>query len=293
MARIIPPAKENLKPDYPKWFNPQLIAEAGRKSKEEINKLTKKADAPKRVIASYFCVDCNKVIQASNSAFIKQATQARKLNTAFKPECPNCGNEVTPYQIIEAGKLVSNIHSINQERKVDLKEDLSKEASSKGVYNTFIDQRIVMKVAESLGKWASKKGMTGCRARYLRGEHRKEAGSDTSILNNIECNLEWMYGRNQKGNATTKVAIDLAGNYEMPKVFKVASGMEYPFEEQYVRQLEREPILFDSMSSLKKSDTPTYRRPDPSRFRAHASKEGVMKVGEYKKDMEEDDEDEE
>jgi hypothetical protein len=61
-------------------------------------------------------------------------------------------------------------------------------------------------------------------------------------------------------------------------VFKVASGMEYPFEEKYIRQLEKEPVLFQSMPSRKKSDIPLYRKSDPSRFRVT----GSMKVGDYK-----------
>jgi len=303
MPRIIPPVKFNLKPDYPEWMNPGIVANAGKKNREEINKLTKKALVQSKVTASYFCIDCNKVTQASNNAFIKQATQAHKLNIAFKPECPSCGEEVQPYRVVEASKVISNTHSENIERRVDLQrvssdaceEDcnceeemdktssLQRQASSKGVYNTFIDQKIVYKVIESLGKYANKHGMTGCRARYLKGEHRKEAGSDTSILNNIECNLEWMYGRNQKGNATAKASIDLAGKITLPKVFKVASGMEYPFEEKYIRQIEREPNLFDSIPSLKKSDTITFRKPDPTRFHAYASKS--IKVGEYKKSL--------
>ncbi len=301
MTRIIPPANYNLKPDYPKWFNPNTVVSAGKRDREEINKLTKKASATQKIIVSYMCNNCNKIIQSSNSELLKQATLASKAGRDFVPFCPDCGNEVKPYRGISKGTVVSNIHSMNEEKRVDLQkeswkdieedeekgededlqEDIQKEASSKGTYNTFIDQRVVYRAIEELNKYASKAGMTGCRARYLRSEHKKEAGSNTSTLNNIECNLEWMYGRNQKGNATAKIAVDIAGNFIFPKVFKVASGMEYPFKEEYIRQLEREPSLFQSFPSPRKSDAPTIRRPDPSRFRAYAGKS--MKVGEYKK----------
>ncbi len=287
MTRIVPPANYNLKPDYPKWLNPNTVAEAGEKDREEVNKLTKKASAPDKVVVSYMCNNCSKIIQAGNSDLLKQATLASKANKEFIPTCPDCGNEVKPYQVIEKGTVISNIHSMNEAKRVDLQEGLQKEASSRGTYNTFIDQRIVYRAIEELNKYASKNGMTGCRARYLRSEHKKEAGSNTSTLNNIECNLEWLYGRNQKGNATATIGVDVAGNFIFPKVFKVASGMEYPFKEEYIRQLEKEPSLFQSFPSPRKSDVPTIRKSDPSRFRAYAGKEKVVKVGEYKKNASE------
>jgi len=278
MARIIPNYDVNTRKTTPNWINPKEIITAGKGDLKKIKGLTKTASQPTKIIVSYLCTPCNKVFQSSHMDFIKQATIARKHNEPFEPICPKCGNKVIPYKDTVLKETTSNLQSLNQEKNVNL---LDKEASAKGMYNTFVDRRVVYAASEKLGKFARKNGMTACTARYLKSEYTKEAGNDVSTFNKIDCSLEWLYGKNQKGRAMATVKIDPAGKFEFPKVFKVASGMEYPFEEKYVRKLEKEPAMFQSMPTRKKSDIPVYRKHDPTRFRVAG-----MKVGEYKKEME-------
>jgi hypothetical protein len=56
--------------------------------------------------------------------------------------------------------------------------------------------------------------------------------------------------------------------------------MEYPFEKEYVEKLRKDPKLFSSINSIRKTDIPTFRRKDPTRFKVA----GAMKVGEYKEE---------
>lgn len=278
MARIVPDYNVNTRKTIPNWFNPKEVIEAGQKSIQKIKGLTKTASQPTKVIVSYFCTPCNKVFQSSHPDFIKQATIANKRNKSFTPTCPRCGTKVNVYKDTVLKATTSNLQSISQEKNVNT---LDKEGSAKGMYNTFLDRRVVYEASEKLGKFARKQGMTACTARYLKSEYQKEAGNDLSTFSKLECSLEWLYGKNQKGRATAMLKIDPAGKFEFPRVFKVASGMEYPFEEKYIRQLEKEPAMFQSLSKRKKSDIPVYRKHDPTRFRVAS-----MKVGEYEKEKE-------
>jgi hypothetical protein len=206
-----------------------------------------------------------------DKSIIQQKTLAKKSNKEFKPYCPNCGNELKVYKETGLKQNVSNLQSINESKVVDV---LRKE----GTYNTFVDRRIVYETIEKLARYASKLGMTGCVARYIKSEHAKGSSNKLSTFDEIECSLEWMYGRKQKGRATASVKIDPAGKFEFPRVFKVASGMEYPFEEKYIRMLEKDAHMFQSLPKRKKSDIPIYRKADPSRFRVT----GSMKIGDFK-----------
>ena len=267
MAQVIPQYEVKTRKTTPSWIDTKSIIEAGKGGKRDL--IVKQASKKELIVVSYFCTPCNKVFQSSHQDFIKQATLASKAGKEFSPVCPKCGSEVLPYRETSRITQVSNLQSISQEKRVDL---LDKTAGAKGTYNTFVDRRLVYGAIEKLSRYASKLGMTGCTVRYLKSEHVKEAGNDLSTLNNLECSLEWMYGRRQKGRATAVVRVDTAGNFEFPKVFKVSSGMEYPFEEKFVRQLEREPSLFQSLPQRKKSDIPTFRKPDPTRFRVASKK---------------------
>jgi len=273
MTRIIPNYNVTTRKTIPKWIDTNSIIEAGNASIKKIKSLTKTASQPTKIVISYFCTPCNKVFQAGHPDFIKQATIANKRNKSFEPSCPRCGNKVTSYKDTVLKTTTSNLQSISQEKNVNT---LDKEGSAKGMYNTFIDRRVAYEASEKLGKFARKNGMTACTARYLKSEYTKEAGNDISTFSKIDCSLEWIFGRNQRGRATATLKIDPAGKFEFPRVFKVASGMEYPFEEKFIRKLEKEPALFQSMAKRKKSDTPVYRKHDPTRFRVASMKVGEM-----------------
>jgi DNA-directed RNA polymerase subunit RPC12/RpoP len=302
MTRIVPPSSENYKRKLPNWMNPKAVIEASKSFIGKVASMTKEASKPEEIIASYICPNCNKSFQSSHTDFIKQATIASKNKVEFKPTCPNCGKEVIADKKIPIMNRVSNLQTLTNEKRVDLRDShnhsigvslgkigsfnkiaaLEKEASGKGTYNTYVDRHIMYRAVDELGKYARKSGMTNARARYLRSEHVKEAGADIQTLNNIECVLEWVFGRNQKGYATSTISIDSGGKFVFPTIFKVASGKEFPFTERSIRSIEREPVMFNSYPSRKKSDVPTFKKVDPSNFRAAS----LGKVGEYKNENE-------
>ena len=270
MTRIIPQYEINTRKSLPNWINKEEIVKAGNNTKLPLKKQASKEES--KIVVSYFCTPCKKVIAVEDKSIIQQKTLAKKSNKEFKPYCPNCGNELKIYKETGLKQNVSNLQSINESKVVDV---LRKE----GTYNTFVDRRIVYETIEKLARYASKLGMTGCVARYIKSEHAKGSSNKLSTFDEIECSLEWMYGRKQKGRATASVKIDPAGKFEFPRVFKVASGMEYPFEEKYIRMLEKDAHMFQSLPKRKKSDIPVYRKADPTRFRVT----GSMKIGEFKK----------
>jgi len=271
MVRIIPNYENNTKKTLPGWVDVKEITKASTPLQLP---LKKQASREEKIVVSYFCTPCNKVVLANNINIIQQETLAKKAGKTIEPHCPKCGNTLSVYKDTGKKQTVSNLQSINDCKNVSL---IEKTAS--GTYNTFIDRKIVYSTVEKLARYASKLGMTGCVARYIKSEHTKQAGTDVSILNDIECSLEWMYGRKQKGRATATVKIDPAGNFEFPRVFKVASGMEYPFQEKYIKMLEKDAAMFQSLPKRKKSDVPQFRKPDPTRFRVT----GGMKVKDFKK----------
>lgn len=263
MTRVVPQKESRIFNKMPNWLDPKAIAKAGTDFAKKVAGIKKEASKEKQIIASYVCTKCKKIHYAKSDELQKQAALATKANKVFEPVCPKCGSDLKPYKTIVEKAHVSNLQSLHDSVEVDIQ----KEASSKGMYNTYLDRRIVYEAIQKLSNYASTKGMTAPIVSYIRSEHRKEAGTDTPILNDIECKIEWMFGRKQKGWCTATLSIDPAGNFEFPKVFKVQSGMEYPFEEKYIRQLESEPRLISEMPSRKKTDTITFRPHDPSRFR--------------------------
>jgi len=264
MVRIIPQYEVNTRKKLPNWLNKEEIIKAGNATRIPLKKQASKEES--KIVISYFCTPCKKVIPVEAKSIIQQQTLSKKANKEFKPNCPNCGNELKVYKETGRKQVVSNLQSINESKVVDV---LRKE----GTYNTFVDRRIVYETVEKLARYASKLGMTGCVARYIKSEHAKGSSNKISTFDEIECSLEWMYGRKQKGRATASVKIDPAGKFEFPRVFKVASGMEYPFEEKYVRMLEKDAHMFQSLPKRKKSDVPLFRKPDPTRFRVTGSRQ--------------------
>jgi RNase P subunit RPR2 len=280
MTRITPPNDNKVNTHKPKWLDIKAVTEASKKASDKVKGMAKEASKKDIKVSSYVCDNCNKTFMAGNKDFIRQETLAKNAGKTCELKCPDCGASLKINTSIEFMKH----HSNKQSEYTSVPVNLHKEAASHGTYNTFIDRTIAYQAIQKLAEYAQDKGMTMATAGYLSGFHKKEAGSDTSMINDIECKLEWQYGRRQRGFATAKMNIDVAGKFEMPKVFKVASGMEYPFEDKYIKNLEREPALFSQMPVRKKTDTPTFRPKDPARFRV-ASKENI-KVGDYKKKVE-------
>ena len=283
---IIPTKNQNVRNNIPNWMNPKLVIQAGKKALG----MKKEASIESNpIVVSYLCMNCNKTFQASNPEFIKQATLARKAKTVVELSCPICSNKVTANKTIEGIKPVSNLQSIQTEKRLDL----TKEASM-GDHNSQVEQHFTYKAIQALSDYAADQGMFAPTVRYLRGERSTRPEMKFATLNDIECSIEWLFGRRQKMYCTASVKMDSQGKYEFPKTFKVASGKEYPFEEKYIRSIEYESSFPQQTVTRKKTDIPVYRKPDITRsfapsggtpgFSLTASKNDVKKVGSYKEE---------
>jgi len=288
MARIIPTItnSDKVANKTPDWMNLQEIVNASAPERNATNKLmTKLASQEKaNTTTSYACTGCSKVFSVDNPTLKAQATLANNKGSVIDYTCPNCGNGLEPYHKIAKVNLDPGTTYAEQTSK---RVDLSKKAS--GTYNTFSDMHFVLRAVQELTNFASKQGMSMPRARYIKAEHIKQAGQQYPVLNDIQCEIEWTYGRKQKARVMASIAYDIAGKFIYPKIFKTADGQQHPFDKDYIASLEKIPNFERMMKGPKKSDIPTFRKPDITRFRAFASmnekelKEGYEKHVEKKK----------
>ncbi len=286
MTRIIPPIhnSDKVPTSAPKWMDVNAIMQASEKELKAGNDLIQKlaSKEQERTILSYACENCSKVFNSTHSALKAQATLADNQQKSVEYTCPSCGGGLKPYQTIAKMDLDHNTTYAEQTEK---RSSLDKEAS--GTYNTFTDMHYVLRAIQELTKFASKNGMTMPRARYIKSEHVKVTGQDYPTLNNIQCELEWIYGRKQKARVMAAIAVDEAGKFVYPKIFKTADGTQHPFEKEYILAMEKLPNFNKMMMrGPKKTDIPTFRKPDITRFRAFGSmNEDEMQKG-YKKHVE-------
>jgi hypothetical protein len=271
MSAIIPNYDQKSKGKLPKWLDREALSKA---ASEEVttrnNIMTKTASETGNRIISFYGCSCGKKWSADHPHFAKQIKTA-SVEGAKKVTltCPVCANNV--FALNQVGRN-NNQHTVQHSAAFagDGETDLSKKAT----YNTFVDRHVVTKVLQALQNHGSKMGMTLARARYLTGEHVKEAGFDYPILGKIEAAIEWIYGKNQKHTVTANVSIDAAGKFTLPTVFKDANHKEYPFTKEAVEQIERHVKPKSMPPQRRKTDIPMFRPIDISRFRAVASKDG-------------------
>lgn len=256
MNRIVP-EKSNPNNQLPSWIKPEELIQAGRTSQP--NQITKEASVD-QIVTSYACSSCGKIVNASSDIIKSQmTTQKYAGKSTFDFSCPKCSGILSPYKTVGQVSSIDNAYA----SQVEVKRDLEKESST---YNTYVDRHLVYKAIDSLQNYAHKMGMFGARVRYLNSEHTKQAGQAYPMLNNINCEIEWMYGRNQKAKVEASIEIDQAGKYKFPRVFKFGS-VEYPFEKESVQKMQKE-VRFDQLGTPpQKSSTPTFKKPDVSRFR--------------------------
>lgn len=269
MNRIVP-EKSNPNNQLPSWIKPEELIQAGRTSQP--NQITKEASVD-QIVTSYACSSCGKIVNASSDIIKSQmTTQKYAGKSTFDFSCPKCSGILSPYKTVGQVSSIDNAYA----SQVEVKRDLEKESST---YNTYVDRHLVYKAIDSLQNYAHKMGMFGARVRYLNSEHTKQAGQAYPMLNNINCEIEWMYGRNQKAKVEASIEIDQAGKYKFPRVFKFGS-VEYPFEKESVQKMQKE-VRFDQLGTPpQKSSTPTFKKPDVSRFR-----QASLKKKAYEEDL--------
>lgn len=268
MSRVIPQFKDIVSRP-PEWLDTQKLVQASveevQQRKQALEKLSSH-QAP-TAVAFYACTTCKTRISADASALKSQANLAARANKEPEYICPDCSTPLIPYDTIKVSEIKRDSRFADQ--AIVRKDVIRKEG---GTYNTFIDRHLVFRAVNELERFASKNGMTLARARFLRAERSKLAGQEYPILNDIVCELAWKFGRQYELKATASIAIDVAGKFVFPKVFTTSDGKQHPFEKVAVRNLEKE-FEFEHFPKTveRKSDQPTYRKPDITRFHAVAS----------------------
>lgn len=276
MNRIIP-QENQVKKELPSWMNANELVESSQRELGDRKREFVQKASNDIITYSFVCGNCKKTF-FTNSRDLQAQKNLQKRAGALEIQytCPDCSSPLTPYNSTLKLSAVSNVYA----NQTEVRKDLAKEAST---YNTYIDRHLVFRSLNALQNFASKQGMWGARARYLNGERVKEAGQEFPILNNFNCELEWQYGLQQVARVTASIGIDQAGKFKMPRVFKTADGKEWPFEKESVLRVEKEISLYQPELPQKKTDLPTYKRPDISNFRATSSlkkkSDGAMNPG--------------
>jgi DNA-directed RNA polymerase subunit RPC12/RpoP len=261
---------EHANKKAPKWLDVDKVNAAVNKEKDALNR--KIASSPskqlKEHVTSYVCSNCKQRHFADSAALTAQANLMQaKLQKEGDWRCPDCQSALIVYETAPILTQIDNKHANQEEKRMHL--------ATEAGYNTTVDRLIVNRALDVLQRHAAKIGMTLPIVSYIKADRVKEA-SDNKVdyLNNIECEIQWRYGRNQLARVTASVGIDPAGKFEMPRVFKYA-GQEFPFEKKFIQNIEKNMREQDLSRKPKRSDFLNVKKPDPTRFRgATASMQG-------------------
>lgn len=262
MQRVIPETKQRSEERVPKWLNIAAVVEAAKSTLQRITK-TAAVVAPATVVTEYVNVRTGKRYFASTPVLVKQAGEEKKD--------PTTGEVLSVYKRQATGlNTPSPRFAKLEERNADLQRGDVNNTTGQGTYNTFVDRHLTFKMVNALQLFASKNGMSMPTVTFLRSEHAKMAGQEYPALNTALCKLEFMYAPRLKARVFASIGIDESGNYVFPRVFTTVDGTNIPFEKRsvtaYMKSFtvhQRQPIM-----RQKKSDIPTYKRPDITRFRA-------------------------
>lgn len=270
MARIVYNEQKRDKSNAPNWVDVEGLNKASaEEAKRNEEMLSKIASNKEQVVISWANAGTGKVYSSSNRRLQDQERIAKAAGKTVKLTDPDTGEELVPYK---TALLPVKAETLNHS-DADLRPEGIITESSRYT-NTYVDRHVQYKALEALQTYAAKMGMPIVRARYLRGEYsqKKVASGDMMTFNDIHTEIEWTYGRNQKGRIFCKASIDPAGKIGMPKVFKTASGDTFEFNEDNIKALEKDSTFREMMTiKPKKTDMPTFRRPDISRFHSVSS----------------------
>jgi len=260
MSRIVPNTN-NPKQKAPAWMNRDELINASKQEDTQIQK-TASTDKPNTVVTKYACDGCAKIYFADHPELKNQRRLAALKNVEADLKCPDCD-----------GELKSAETTIATPETWESRSTASFQMEKEANYSTYADRLVVMKAMDALERFASKIGMLHANVKYQRSEHTKQAGQQNDMLNKIDCQIDWEYGRKQHARVYATIQIDPAGKILMPKVFKMADNTEHPFDKETVANLMNE-VDFKKQSERQpmKTDTPTFKKPDPSNFHMASEK---------------------
>ena len=269
MSRIqLPKSDQKKTSSAPSWINSkELLQVSGEEAKRNQETLSKIASTAQTIVLSFFNPKTNAVFNADDPRLLAQVRLHEKKGSMEGVTFVDPDTNET----LVAYKTAKRVQSTDKGKysNTELKPERG------GTYtNTYVDRHIAYKALEEMQRYAATKGMSIPRARYLRSSYgSKQMGSNLVTINNIQTELEWYYGKNQKGRAFATISIDPAGKFIHPLTFKIASGEDFEFSQENIQMLEKDARFMDMVTNIKqkKSDVPTFKRPDPSRFMSTAS----------------------
>lgn len=254
--------KNNNGRGIPKWLNMKNIVAASKDTLAKISKsvaLHSTASA-NRIVVSYR--DSKGHVISAEDPFI--ASQVAK---GVKP-IDHQGNELQPYKVINSRAAVTDEHvqTVSTEKRIATNE---RAIHPSYMVDSTINRHLQYKALQALTNFANDCGLYGARAKYVSGKNAAVAGKQFQGYTEITADISWLVGPRFRKTVTATIGIDVANKLVMPKVFKAADGTEHPFTKEAVGEMLR-GMQFEKPSRevRKRSDIPTYKKPDPTRFQA-------------------------
>ena len=245
----------------PSWLKVDEVKEAYDSAQSDIAKVGLKKEASSSLIVISYVDSHGKVIFADDERITKQK------NAGVKELLDDAGKPLIPYKQGYAKTTeTSNVHSVAQVKEIDRRE---REIHPSYVVNSIISRHTQYKALQALSNHASNCGLFGARCRYINGKIASTEGKHFQNYTEVTAEIDFIIGPRVHKHITASIGIDAAGKFILPQVFKDPTGEEHPFTRDAVAELLR-GMEYEKppREQNKRSDTPTYKRPDKSRFNA-------------------------
>ena len=245
----------------PKWFNAQQVVDAAKETQAKVasQEPLQKQAATKFIVVSYMD-SRGHVINAEDKTVVSQLAKGQAPVDEW-------GQPLVPHAQIPvfAKPETLGISAVASLKEVDVRE---RQVHPSYMADSTINRHIQYKALQKLTDFANDMGLYGARARYLHGKNASMEGKQFVGLREVTAEISWLVGPRLKKNIVATIGVDPGDKGIMPKVFKDASGTEHEFTKEAVAQMLK-GMQFEKPSRevRKRSDIPTYRKPDPTNFR--------------------------
>lgn len=254
--------KNNSGRGIPSWLNTGAVVDAARETRAKISKVAslKATASSDRVVVSYR--DSKGHVISAEDPFVSAQT-AKGIAPKDK-----YGAELQPHKVIRSKAQVANgnVQSVSTVRQVAASE---RQIHPSYLVDSTLNRHAQYKALQALTDFANSCGMYGARAKYVKGSNAATAGKHFQGYSEITADISWLVGPRFRKTVTATVKIDAAHKLVMPKVFTTAEGKEHPFTREAVAELLRGTEFTKPPKEVRRrSDIPTFRKPDPTRFQA-------------------------
>ena len=263
MSIILPKTISKLASKLPAWLKSKSVVEAADSERTRIKNagIAKTAATADKIVLSYRD-SRGHVIYADDPKITSQ-----KANGVENP-LDERGIPYTIHRVSSGNKKsnISNIQSVATETRLDRRE---REMHPSYLPNTVVSRHIQYKALQALSDYCSSLGMYGARARYLNGAIEKLEGKHFQTHTKVDATVDFLVAPRLRKSITATIHIDPTGKFVMPEIFKTADGTELPLNKDSVAVLlTGSQYSKPSREQHRRSDTPTYKKPDPTRFNA-------------------------